>query len=154
MPDEFEPHYAKGISSSDASGRAPSASRKRPPSRLPPPSSLRMPAEWEPHEATWIAWPHHEPDWPGKLAPIPWVYAEIVRVLHQHERVEILCFNEEVRESARAHLEAHGVRKNYQLHLVPNDRVWLRDSAPTATMHRDGTIALLNWRFNAWAKYD
>ena len=41
----------------------------------------RMPAEWEKHEATWIAWPHHEPDWPGKLAPIPWVYAEIVRSL-------------------------------------------------------------------------
>jgi agmatine deiminase len=113
-----------------------------------------MPAEWEPHEATWIAWPHHEPDWPGKLAPIPWVYAEIVRVLRQHERVEILCSNEEVRESARAHLEAHGVRSNYQLHLVPNDRVWLRDSAPTAVMQRDGAVSLVNWRFNAWAKYD
>ena len=50
----------------------------------------RMPAEWEKHEATWIAWPHHEPDWPGKLAPIPWVYAEIVRALHTHERIEIL----------------------------------------------------------------
>ena len=40
-----------------------------------------MPAEWEPHRATWIAWPHHEPDWPGKLGAIPWVYAEIARVL-------------------------------------------------------------------------
>src|SRR5690348_13894831 len=56
--------------------------------------TTRMPAEWEPHEATWIAWPHHEPDWPGKLGPIPWVYAEIVRVLHGHERVEILCHDE------------------------------------------------------------
>ena len=43
----------------------------------------RMPAEWERHDATWIAWPHHEPDWPGKLAPIPWVYAEIVRALSE-----------------------------------------------------------------------
>ena len=43
----------------------------------------RMPAEWEKHKATWIAWPHHEPDWPGKLAPIPWVYAEIVRALSE-----------------------------------------------------------------------
>src|SRR5688572_24334992 len=47
----------------------------------------RWAAEWEPHEATWIAWPHHQPDWPGKLGPIPWVYAEIVRVLHADERV-------------------------------------------------------------------
>ena len=49
-----------------------------------------MPAEWEPHEATWIAWPHNRSDWPGKFAPIPWVYAEIVRNLARVERVNIL----------------------------------------------------------------
>ena len=38
----------------------------------------RMPAEWEPHGATWLAWPHERSDWPGKFAPIPWVYGEIV----------------------------------------------------------------------------
>jgi agmatine deiminase len=115
--------------------------------------TLRWPAEWEPHAATWIAWPHHEPDWPGKLEPIPWVYAEIVRVLHQHERVEILCHDESVRESAITLLSAHGVTDNYRLHLVPTDRVWLRDSSPTWAQ-KDGTAKLINWRFNAWAKYD
>src|SRR5690606_14946762 len=50
----------------------------------------RMPAEWEPHEATWIAWPHNRDDWPGKFAPIPWVYAEIVRLLSAHEDVVIV----------------------------------------------------------------
>jgi len=79
--------------------------------------SYRFPAEWSPHAATWIAWPHHEPDWPGKLAPIPWVYAEIVRVLHRHERVEILCHDEAVREAALGHLAAHGVRENFTLHI-------------------------------------
>ena len=114
-----------------------------------------MPAEWEAHEATWISWPHHEPDWPGKLPPIPWVYAEIVRSLHRHERVEILCHDETVRASAREHLEAHGVdAAGYRLHLVRTDRVWLRDSAPTATRRKDGSIELVSWRFNAWAKYD
>ena len=113
-----------------------------------------MPAEWAPHEATWIAWPHHEPDWPGKLAPIPWVYAEIVRVLHAFERVEILCHDEEVRSAAETHLRLHGVHGNYRLHLVPNDRVWLRDSAPTAVLDDRGNVSLVNWRFNAWAKYD
>ena len=116
--------------------------------------TYRFPAEWEPHEATWIAWPHHEPDWPGKLAPIPWVYAEIVRVLHRHERVEILCHDETVRDDARRHLESHGVHENYRLHLVANDRVWLRDSAPTGVVAGDGSVALVNWAFNAWAKYD
>jgi agmatine deiminase len=114
----------------------------------------RFPAEWEPHEATWIAWPHHEPDWPGKLAPIPWVYAEIVRVLHQHERVEIVCHNEQVRDDARHALASHGVIDNYRLHVVPNDRVWLRDSGPTGVISDAGNVALMNWGFNAWAKYD
>ena len=114
----------------------------------------RMPAEWEPHEATWISWPHHEPDWPGKLAAIPWVYGEIVRALADHERVEILCHNEEVRENARKVLTAHGVRENaYRLHLVRSDRVWLRDSAPTIVLE-DGKPVLMNWDFDAWAKYD
>jgi agmatine deiminase len=116
-------------------------------------STRRWPAEWEPHEATWIAWPHHEPDWPGKLGPIPWVYAEIVRVLHEHERVEILCHDEGVRDAAAEHLRAHGVEGNHRLHVVPNDRVWLRDSGATAVVGPRG-VELVNWRFNAWAKYD
>ena len=86
----------------------------------------RMPAEWELHKATWIAWPHHEPDWPGKLAPIPWVYAEIVRALSESERVEILCHDESVAENAKTLLGAHGVKEpSYRLHFVSNDRVWL-----------------------------
>jgi agmatine deiminase len=114
-----------------------------------------MPAEWEPHRATWIAWPHHEPDWPAKFAPIPWVYAEIVRALALHEPVEILCESDEVRQAARTMLEAHAVRTaNVRLHVVPTDRVWLRDSAPTGVHDGQGRVQLVDWGFNAWAKYD
>ena len=115
-----------------------------------------MPAEWEPHRATWISWPHHEPDWPGKLEPIPWVYAEIARVIAMHEPVEILCHSEEVAESARAKLTAHGARLDQiRLHVVPTDRVWLRDSAPIAVRSASSQeVVLLDWKFNAWAKYD
>ena len=114
-----------------------------------------MPAEWEPHRATWISWPHHEPDWPGKLGPIPWVYAEIARVLAEHEPVEILCHSDDVREAARAALAAHGVRADRtRLHVVPTDRVWLRDSAPTGVIDANGGVVLISWAFNAWAKYD
>ena len=114
-----------------------------------------MPAEWERHDATWIAWPHHEPDWPGKLGAIPWVYAEIVRALHTHERVEILCHDESVRDAAVVALTAHAVdERGYRLHIVPTDRVWLRDSAPTCVRTADGKVELVNWRFNGWAKYD
>jgi agmatine deiminase len=116
---------------------------------------LRMPAEWEPHRATWIGWPHHEPDWPGKLAAIPWVYAEIVRVLAAHEPVEILCASDAVLASAEHALDAHGVRRDrVRLHVVPTDRVWLRDSGPTGVRDASGRVELLSWAFNAWAKYD
>ena len=124
-----------------------------------PGAPLRMPAEWEPHAATWLAWPHHEPDWPGKLGPIPWVYAEIVRALHEHERVEVLCHDEAVAEAARDALDAHGVAPaggrapGYRLHVTPNDRVWVRDSGPTGVHDARGDVVWLNWAFNGWAKY-
>ena len=116
---------------------------------------LRMPAEWEPHRATWLSWPHHEPDWPGKLGPIPWVYAEIARVLAAHEPVEILCASDDVRESAQRTLASHAVRPDrLRLHVVPTDRGWLRDSAPTGVLTERGEVVLASWAFNGWAKYD
>jgi agmatine deiminase len=113
----------------------------------------RWPAEWEKHDATWIAWPHHEPDWPGKLASIPWVYAEIARILHRHESIEILCHDESVREDAQRYLNSHGVKTNIRLTLVSTDRVWLRDSSPT-WVENGRKLELVNFGFNAWAKYD
>jgi agmatine deiminase len=116
---------------------------------------FRMPAEWEPHRATWVAWPHHEADWPGKFGSIPWVYAEIIRVLADHETVNILCHSHDVAERARAILAAHAVRRDrVTLHEVPTDRSWLRDSAPTGVIDAQGHVALLDWAFNGWAKYN
>lgn len=119
-----------------------------------PTANRRFPAEWEAHQATWIAWPHHEPDWPGKLDAVHWVYAEIARVLAEHELVQMLCHSETALARAQAMLAAHGVTRNVKLHVVPTDRVWLRDSAPTSVMRPDGSIELVDWHFNAWAKYD
>jgi agmatine deiminase len=117
--------------------------------------SRHMPAEWEPHAATWIGWPHHEPDWPGKLDAVGWVYAEIVRVLAPHERVEVLCHDATIVDQARAALTAHGVSADtYRLHVVPTDRAWLRDTGPTAVVRDDAQVELVRWRFNGWAKYD
>ena len=104
-----------------------------------------MPAEWEPHRATWISWPHHEPDWPGKLGPIPWVYAEIVRVLAAHEPVEILCHDDDgagrrARRAARARRRA---RIASACTSCPTDRVWLRDSAPTGVLDEAGRVVLV-----------
>lgn len=119
------------------------------------PAGLRWPAEWERHDATWISWPHHEPDWPGKFGPIPWVYAEIARALAEHERVNILVHDEKTEEEAWHCLRMHEVKQG-RIHLMqcPSDRVWLRDSAPTMVHDANGDVRLVNWDFNAWAKYD
>ena len=115
--------------------------------------AVRWPAEWEPHDATWIAWPHHTADWPRKIATIPWVYAEIARVLSAHERVEILCHSPPILATARRVLAAHGVTRNVRLHVCPTDRVWLRDSAPTGVLLKDGALEWVHWAFDGWAKY-
>ena len=88
-----------------------------------------MPAEWEPHAATWLAWPHYEGDWPGKFEPIPWVYAEIIRTLAKHEPVELVVTNRSAAKSARRVLErAYALSDNIRFHYWRTNRVWLRDS--------------------------
>jgi len=90
---------------------------------------FRMPAEWEPHAATWLAWPHFRGDWPGKFEPIPWVYAEIIRNLARHERVELIIRNAAEERSARRILKrAHALSGNVRFHRWPTNRVWTRDT--------------------------
>ncbi len=117
-----------------------------------------MPAEWEPHAATWIAWPHNRSDWPGKFAAIPCVYAEIVRHLARTERVEILVKNAAAEKRARAVLErAHALRDTVNFHRVATNRSWTRDYGPTFlkndTRVTTAPVAAIKWGFNAWAKY-
>jgi agmatine deiminase len=88
-----------------------------------------MPAEWEPHAATWLAWPHFEGDWPGKFEPVPWVFAEIVRNLAKHERVELVVNNVASARTARRVLQrADALSENVRFHRWPTNRIWLRDS--------------------------
>src|SRR6185437_4437064 len=92
-------------------------------------STFRMPAEWEPHAATWLAWPHYKLDWPGKFEPIPWVYAEIIRYLSRGERVEVIVKDAGAEEDARKILKrAHALNGNVRFHRWPTNRVWTRDS--------------------------
>jgi agmatine deiminase len=122
----------------------------------PTPKALgfHMPAEWEPHEATWLAWPHEPADWPGKLAPIPWVYGEVVRYLSRGEQVRILVPDASTEKKADALLKRVGVdAKRVEFWRVPTDRSWTRDTCPLFVTDRVNTVAMTNWRFNGWAKY-
>ena len=116
---------------------------------------FRMPAEWEPHEATWIAWPHNRADWPGRFAPIPWVYGEIVKKLSRVEKVRILVNDAAQRSQAERVLSAVGAQMDaVELIPCPTNRVWTRDYGPIFVRNSAGAVALTQWRFNAWAKYD
>jgi agmatine deiminase len=113
-----------------------------------------MPAEWAPHAATWIAWPHNAEDWPGKFQPISWVYAEIVRHLSQVEDVHILVNDDAAEKRARRILLRAGANlARLHFHHWETDRVWLRDSGPIFVKNPKGELAITNWKFNAWAKY-
>jgi agmatine deiminase len=121
-------------------------------------NAVRFPAEWEPHDATWIAWPHNEDDWPGKLPAVQWAFAEIVRHLSGSERVEILCHNDAVLNLAKSQINAHcqhlencGLHR-CRFHLRETNRNWLRDSAPTGVF-LNNSLHWRAWNFNAWAKY-
>ncbi len=115
---------------------------------------FRMPAEWEPHEATWLAWPHEESDWPGKFEPIWWVYGEIVRHLSRRERVRILVEGPDEEDLARSVIaKCHPQQEAIEYFQIRTDRSWTRDYCPMFI--RNGDIqGMLNWRFNGWGKYE
>src|SRR6266700_3602754 len=94
-----------------------------------PQLTFRMPAEWEPHAATWLAWPHYKLDWPGKFEPIPWVYAEIIRYLTRYEKVDLIVKDAAAEKLSRKTLKrAHALNENVRFHRWATNRVWTRDS--------------------------
>lgn len=118
------------------------------------PTPFRMPAEWEPHRGTWLAWPHRRSDWPGKFSPIPAVYVEIIRAVSQNESVNVIV--PDAQTGAKIRKTLIGVRAdvgNVHCHPCPTDRSWVRDSGPIFVKDPAGATVALDWRFNAWAKY-
>ena len=115
-----------------------------------------MPAEWDRHEATWLAWPHEITDWPGKFDAIQWIYGEIVRHLSRVEKVRILIEDSDVDQQAVAGvLTQCGARMSaIEFFHEPTDRSWTRDFCPIFVRNSAGGRTLLNWQFNGWAKYD
>ena len=114
-----------------------------------------MPAEWEPHEATWLAWPHERTDWPGKFAPIPWLYGDIVRRLARTEIVRILVEDDAAERGARRVLVKSGADLNaVEFFRHRTNRSWTRDYCPIFVHDQSGRVRITNWIFNGWAKYD
>ncbi len=114
------------------------------------PASLgyRLPAEWEPHAATWLAWPHNRETWPGAFARIPPVWTELVRLICRFEPVHVLAGGAEVMAQAKAMV---GGLPRVTLHDVPTNDAWIRDHGPTFLAgSADRPSALVDWKYNAW----
>jgi agmatine deiminase len=114
----------------------------------------RMPAEWEPHAATWLSWPHKESSWPGKLERIPPIWAQMVRALVAGEAVHILVNDAAPAARVREELTRAGAPlERVHLHEVATDDAWMRDHGPTFVVGPPDAprpLALIDWRFNAW----
>jgi len=122
--------------------------------KTPRTQNFRMPAEWEPHEATWLGWPHEVTDWPGKFPTIPWAFAEIVRHLSHVEKVYLLTENAAAEKRVRSILKKSGAHPdNVVFFRVPTDRGWMRDSGPICVVNPAGEVAFNHFVFNGWAKY-
>jgi agmatine deiminase len=114
----------------------------------------RLPAEWEPHEATWIAWPHNKNDWPGKYLNIKWVYAEVVKFISRGEKVKILVQSKNHKIKAEKVLKSvNADLSNIEYFIKKTDRGWLRDSSPFFIKEKKKLTAV-NFKFNGWAKYN
>jgi agmatine deiminase len=114
---------------------------------------FRMPAEWEPHEATWLSWPHKEESWPGAFAPVAGIFAEIARHLASSELVRINVADEDTASATRKLLEEAGVNlSSIHFHHFPTDDAWVRDHGPIYLLRDQPPAerAIVDWGYNAW----
>lgn len=121
---------------------------------LPRGLGYRMQAEWEPHEATWISWPHNKETWSGRVREIEKIYLQMIEALALGEKVRLLVNDEKTRDRVAGLLEKRKVKGNRVVYyLIPTVDAWIRDYGPTFILKGSGKereIALVRWRFNAW----
>lgn len=130
------------------------AASPEPRATLPRELGFRMPAEWEPHAATWLAWPFSK-DWPGKLETVRWVFTEIARHLAASERVRLIVESSAAKRSVASWLSrAHVDLAQIDFFVARTDRTWTRDNLPSFVVDRDrAQLGAVKWRFNGWARY-
>lgn len=115
--------------------------------RTPKSRGYRWPAEWEPHAATWLSWPHKRDSWPGHFDNIPHVWADLVKILSASEPVHILAGGEAVMETA---IKLVGHLPNVTLHEIPTNDAWMRDHGPIFLKNDANETAIVDWKYNAW----
>lgn len=122
---------------------------------IPAKEGYRFPAEWEPHEATWLSWPHNKDSWPGKIETIYPVYAEFVKLLAECEKVNINVNDEGMmREATRLLMKAGTDMNQVHFYLHPTNDAWCRDHGPAFVVNpvKAEKKIILNWGYNAWGE--
>lgn len=112
-----------------------------------------MPAEWWPHQATWISWPHKRESWPGRFEPVEPVMVEAVAALAAGELVRINVLDEAHERHVQSLLEGRVSPDTVRFHRFRTDDAWCRDHGAIFVMRRDedeARLLALDFRFNAW----
>lgn len=116
--------------------------------------SYLMPAEWEPHEGTWLAWPHNKEHWPGKFEPTPLDFANIAAAIAESEKVFICVNDDAMKEDALWFFGKAGFTedmiKNVVFLKISTDSSWIRDHGPIFVRDEEGNLVITDWIFNAW----
>src|ERR1051325_11463599 len=112
-----------------------------------------MPAEWAPHRATWLSWPHNLETWPSQLERVREIWIQMIRALSRHEQVCLLVNDERMSEQVSARIKQSGaVMENVTLLRIPTVDVWMRDYGPMFVIRRnkERPLAFNDWVFNGW----
>ncbi len=110
----------------------------------------RMPAEWAPHEATWLSWPHNVETWPGLLGEAELAMSEVVAALAPHEHVHINVLDAAHRAHVQSLLAATTPPERFTLHEIPTDDAWIRDHGAIFVLDETGARTALDFEYNAW----
>ncbi len=119
------------------------------------PASLgyAMPAEWSPHRATWLAWPHNVETWPARLTEVQEIWIKMIEVLSPQEEVCLLVNDDQTLRQVRCRLEnARVAMDRVSIIGIPTVDVWMRDYGPTFVTRAgpDQPLAFNDWIFNGW----
>ncbi|MFH1276005.1 MAG: agmatine deiminase family protein [Candidatus Woesearchaeota archaeon] len=121
--------------------------------QTPQKAGFRMPAEWEPQEAVWLAWPHNEWSWGDKLSAAQKVYCQFIKIIHHGQRVHLLVKSEEDKTKINFLLKKESITLSKIIfYIIPTVDTWVRDYGPTFLVNKEQKLAMVNWTFNAWGR--
>lgn len=111
-----------------------------------------MPADWQPHEGTWLQWPQNKIYSRYKLK-LEGIWLNMVDALHEHENVHLVVTNERQRDHVAQQLQDHGIGlNNVDFYIIPTNDVWARDDGPIFVTNPHGEVAVTDWTFNGWGQ--